>query len=204
MNRPLDRLDPSGDSPIIIGGVIVLICGKVAICHWHKTRWDRRYGARQPTRAERNCLRTAYRYLPGPIKRGSVARCMQNLSMANSIPNPITMCHKGCQMPPVNQGVHTYLAGVDVDCTSCFSTLNLMMTLVHECWHQRLGCPGEVETYQYAINVFKNLMKRQCAAMARGGVCNSKTECKQAIDAIIENDEGQLRVEKRRARALAR
>ena len=95
----------------------------------------------------------------------------------------------------INQGVQTYLGASDVKCNSCFSTLNLMMTLVHECWHQRLGCPGEEATYKYAIGVFKSAIKKRCAALAHIGVCKDEAECKQAIDDIVAGEERAMKEE---------
>lgn len=74
--------------------------------------------------------------------------------------------------------------------------VNLMMSLIHECWHQRISCPGEVETYSAAINIFKSHMKSQCEQMAKDGICQNVIECKKAVELVLSTDQAQLEQEK--------
>jgi RHS repeat-associated protein len=196
-NCPRNVTDPTGEVPVIpiaIGGGAV---GQYCICAYHRRSWDNKFGARGFTPAEKKCVDTAYGYMPWAVKLG-VSRCIAfHLSMANNVNEPTTMCKSLCFMPPYNYGAKSYLGAADVDCKNCFSTLNTIMTLIHECYHQKMHCPGEQETYTNAIAIFK-LMKASCDEMVKDGVCKSKAECERIIREIVENDTAALQRERRR------
>jgi RHS repeat-associated protein len=184
-DRPLSSVDAEGTSFIIpsgVGGAAFQVC----YCAYLRHSWNKDNGARAFTAAEKSCVDKAYGYMPFRLKQ-AVSRCVAfNLSMGNGIESQ-TICKSGCFMPPYNYGAKTYLAPADVNCKSCRATLNTILTLIHECGHQRMDCPQDPENAKNAIGRF-DLVKKSCEQMAKDGVCATKAECEKTIDEIEKNE----------------
>jgi len=194
-NSPMNKTDPSGELAVIPIAIVAGAIGQYCICARDRRNWDNQYGARDFTATEKTCVDTAYGYMPWAVKQ-TVARCIAfHLSMANNLTAPMTMCKSLCFMPPYNYGAKSYLGAADVNCTDCFSILNTIMTLIHECYHQQIHCPLEVETYENAIALFK-LVTASCEQMANDGVCKSRAECESFINDIINKEIIQLEIER--------
>jgi hypothetical protein len=186
---PIIYFDPSGDSPLILVGVLggVYFCG----CYLKERGWDSELKSRALTDAEKACLKKVEKFMPAKARCNNVP-----IEISELITAPVTRCSEVCNITSGFGSNKIYFGPQDVRCDTCFAFLNTVVTLIHECQHTRQPCgwrslqgdEAEQQAYKISIKLLKG-MKVQCADLVKQGICKSLTECSKTIDQVVAQEE---------------
>jgi RHS repeat-associated protein len=177
--NPINVQDPLGELPVIVGGIaVVAVAAKAYQCSCLHSEWANDFGKAPMPGEMQSCLESAGKYTIG-------VHCRDAIRYGTKVPNPVTLCSPLCSK-------RIYLGDSDIDCSTCGSFLNLVMTLIHECIHYRQVCVlsearREWEAYKMSLEHFSSLAK-SCKRFVSEGHCKSLEECKSGINKIVVED----------------
>ena len=161
------------------------IVAAACIQHWRNKLQE--YGVTTEPAGFLKCIEDAGKY--------AHPRCWRYIYYGTKVKSPLTICTPGCDLVTGNTVI---LGKGDVNCSTCSGYLNLVMTLKHECVHERQICYAnthacmEVEAYQISILDFERTIKNSCKNIVADGFCKSVAECTDIGKQIVIADKAIL------------
>jgi RHS repeat-associated protein len=180
--KTLGMLDPMGESAVkVVGGCVIVVALYAGGCAYYKSQFDQ--GTRTPNPIEAKCLDDLWSLVrPGYCKKSKI-------TIDPALTSPMTKCHPFCFITGI------YFGPVDVDCTTCTGSINTLLSVLHECYHeQHQGCQhsssqcGEYSaTARSVIEIMRN-PNSLCSKLVALGYCTSRTACITALTTVVNTE----------------
>lgn len=181
-SQPLSLTDPTGENALVLGvcGLAVWAIG----CSTIKAQFLE--GTRLPNRVEGKCLSDLKTLVPPGHCGAGIIRIDPNVG------SPVTKCHPMCPYESL-----IFFGPRDVYCQSCFGALNTLLSILHECVHEKsqnckfssTNC-GEYEAYRRSLQEIMRDRISLCNEMVNLGYCNSVNKCQTDLTTLIDVESG--------------